>query len=125
MATAEEFQSFVEVIESAPVSDCVLEYAVSLTTASRPKDASADDYVKNYVSWGVGPRCTQHLVTSAKAAAILDGRPTPEIRDVREMALPVLRHRIIPNYNALGEGLDSTDIVNHLLASVGEPVGVR
>ena len=125
VATAEEFHSFVEVIERAPVSKHVLEYAVSLTTASRPKDSSADEYVRNYVSWGVGPRCTQHLVTAAKASAILDGRPAPEVRDIREMALPVLRHRIIPNYNALGEGLDSTDIVKHLLASVGEPVGAR
>jgi MoxR-like ATPase len=125
VATAEDFHRFVEIIERAPVSPHVLEYAVSLTTASRPKDPSADDYVRNYVSWGVGPRCTQHLVTAAKASAILDGRPSPEVRDVREMAMPVLRHRIIPNYNALGEGLDSASIVEHLLASVGEPVGVR
>jgi len=125
VATAEEFRTFVQVIENAPVSEHVLEYAVSLTTASRPKDPGADEYVRNYVSWGVGPRCTQHLVTAAKALAILDGRPAPEVRDIREMALPVLRHRIIPNYNALGEGLDSTNIVEHLLTTVGEPVGAR
>jgi MoxR-like ATPase len=125
VATADEFHTFVEVVEQGPVSDYVLEYAVSLTTASRPKDPSADEYVRNYVSWGVGPRCTQHLVMAAKATAILDGRPSPEIRDIREMAMPVLRHRILPNYSALGEGLDSADIVNHLLTSVGEPVGAR
>ena len=125
VATAEEFQSYVKVMEEAPVSRHVLEYAVSLTTASRPKDAGADDYIRNYVNWGVGPRCTQHLVMASKAAAILDGRPAPEVRDVREMAMPVMRHRIIPNYNALGEGLDAADIVKHLLATVGEPVGAR
>ncbi len=125
VASAEEFQGYVEVIENAPVSRHVIEYAVSLTTASRPKDPAADEYVRNYVSWGVGPRCTQHLVMAAKASAILDGRAAPEVRDIREMALPVLRHRILPNYNALGEGLDSTDIVNHLLATVGEPVRAR
>jgi MoxR-like ATPase len=125
VATAEEFQSFVEVMEQAPVSKHVLEYAVSLTTASRPKNADADEYIRNYVSWGVGPRCTQHLVMAAKAAAILDGRPACEVRDIRAMAMPVLRHRIIPNYNALGEGLDSTNIIEHLLATVGEPVGVH
>ena len=125
VASAQDFENFVSIMECAPVSSHVLEYAVSITTASRPKDPAADEYVRNYVSWGVGPRCTQHLVMAAKATAILDGRPAPEIRDVREMALPVLRHRILPNYNALGEGLDATDIVNHILSTVGEPVGVR
>jgi len=125
VATSNDFLSFVKLIEEAPVSRHVLEYAVSLTTASRPKDETADEYIRNYVSWGVGPRCTQHLVMASKASAILDGRPSPEVRDIREMAMPVMRHRILPNYNALGEGLESTDIVNHLLASVGEPVGTR
>ena len=87
-----------------PVSRHVLEYAVALTTASRPKDTDADDYIRRYVAWGAGPRATQHLVTAAKASALLDGRPTPESADIQHMAVPVLRHRIIPNYNALGEG---------------------
>ncbi len=125
VASSDEFQSFVTVIEQTPVSKHVLEYAVSLTRASRPKDPGADKYVRNYVNWGVGPRCTQHLVMAARSAAILDGRPSPEVRDVREMAPPVMRHRILPNYNALGEGLDAGDIVEHLLESVGEPVSAR
>lgn len=121
VASAEEFRAFVEIIDQAPVSPHVLEYAVALTTATRPKDPAAGDYVRNYVSWGVGPRCTQHLIMAAKALAILDGRPSPEVRDVREAALPVMQHRVLPNYNALGEGIDSADIIKHLLANVREP----
>ncbi len=123
VATLDEFVQFVDVIDAAPVSDHVLEYVVSMTTATRPRDASADDFVRNYVGWGVGPRGTQHLVTAAKALALVEGRPAPEVRDVREMALPVLRHRIVPNYNALGEGIDAGDIVKHLLDKVREPAG--
>jgi MoxR-like ATPase len=101
-----------------------LEHAVAITTASRPKDPSADDFIRKYVAWGAGPRATQHLVTAAKASALLDGRPTPEISDLNRMAAPVLRHRVIPNYNALGEGIEAGDIVKHLLETVGEPVAV-
>ena len=121
VATAEEFEAFAEVIDAVPVSDHVLDYAVSLTVATRPKSAGADAYVKKYVSWGIGPRATQHLITAAKTAALLSGRPSPEARDVRDMALPVMRHRLVPSYNALGEGLDAADIVRHLVAAVKEP----
>ena len=103
----------------------LLEYAVGLTAASRPKQAGADEYVRNYVAWGVSPRCAQHLIMGARAAALLEGRPAPEVQDVRDMALPVMRHRILPNYNALGEGLTAADIVAHLLDEVREPVAAR
>jgi MoxR-like ATPase len=121
LAKKEEFQHFVEIIDEAPVSHHVLEYAVALTTASRPKDSLADDFIRKYVAWGAGPRATQHLITAAKAWALLDGRPTVEARDVRQIAGPVLRHRIIPNYNALGEGIESDTIIQHLVKSVKEP----
>jgi MoxR-like ATPase len=122
LAKKEEFQTFTDVIDETPISRHVLEYAVAITTASRPKDASADDFVRKYVAWGAGPRATQHLVTAAKASALLDGRPTPEISDLNRIAGPVLRHRIIPNYNALGEGIEADAIIKHLLENVGEPV---
>ncbi|HZI33249.1 MAG TPA: hypothetical protein VFF11_12990 [Candidatus Binatia bacterium] len=77
------------------------------------------------MAWGAGPRATQHLVTAAKACAMLDGRPTPETGDLQRMALPVLRHRLIPNYNALGEGIESGAIVKHLLETVREPSAAR
>jgi len=121
VARRDQFTQFADVIDQTPVSPHVLEYAVSLATATRPKSESADDYVRRYVAWGVGPRATQHLITASKAAALLDGRPAPEVRDVRSMTLPVLRHRVIPNYNALGEGLDSADILHHLREAVKEP----
>jgi MoxR-like ATPase len=76
--------------------------------------------VKRYVAWGAGPRATQHLVTAAKASALLDGRPTPEIQDLQRIATPVLRHRIIANYNALGEGIEADAIIKHLLANMAE-----
>jgi MoxR-like ATPase len=121
LAKKEDFQKFTEIIDEMPVSRHVLEHAVAITTASRPKDASADDYVRRYVAWGAGPRATQHLVTAAKASALLDGRPSPEVVDLQRMALPVLRHRIIANYNALGEGIGSDEIVKHLIENVREP----
>jgi MoxR-like ATPase len=122
LARKEDFQRFVEIVDQTPVSKHVLEHAVGITTASRPKDTSADEFVSKYVAWGAGPRATQHLVTAAKASALLDGRPAPEISDLNRVAAPVLRHRIIPNYNALGEGIEADDIVKHLLEKVGEPV---
>jgi MoxR-like ATPase len=121
----EDFQQFIEIIDQMPVSQHVLESAVALTTASRPKNPDADDYVRRFVAWGAGPRATQHLITAAKACALLDGRPTPETRDLHRMAIPVLRHRIIPNYNALGEGIEADAIVKHLVDNFREPALVK
>ena len=120
LASREEFQQLAGLVDQMPVARQVLEHAVAITCASRPKDPTASSYVQRYVAWGAGPRATQHLVTAAKTAALLDGRPTPEISDLRAIALPVLRHRIIPNYNALGEGIGSEAIVKHLVESVGK-----
>ena len=114
----EEFASFTPIVDEMPVSPHVLESAVALCASSRPKDASADDYVRRYVAWGAGPRATQHLVTAANASALLDGRPAPEVSDLKRIAVPVLRHRIIANYNALGEGIESDAIVQHLIANL-------
>jgi MoxR-like ATPase len=122
LAKKEDFQKFVEIVDQAPVSQHVLEHAVAITTASRPKDPSADEFVRKYVAWGAGPRATQHLVTAAKASALLDGRPAPEISDLNRIASPVLRHRVIPNYNALGEGIEADAIIKHLLENVGDAV---
>ena len=121
----EDFRRFIQIVDEMPVSNPVLEHAVALCTASRPKGPDADDYVRRYVAWGAGPRATQHLVTAAKASALLDGRPAPEISDLHRMAAPVLRHRIVANYNALGEGIESDAIVKHLIESVREPAGAR
>jgi MoxR-like ATPase len=118
----EDFQKFTEIVDQMPISRHVLEHAVAITRASRPKDERANDYVRRYVAWGAGPRAAQHLVTAAKAAALIDGRPSPEVSDLKRMAVPVLRHRIIANYNALGEGIESGAIVQRIVESVVEPV---
>jgi len=121
VARAEDYRLFNAIVDQMPVARHLLEAAVGITTASRPKNPAADDYIRRYVAWGAGPRATQHLVTAAKAAALLDGRPAPEVSDLQRMAVPVLRHRIIPNYNALGEGINADVIVKHLLENAAEP----
>jgi MoxR-like ATPase len=115
VTSPEELLALSDIIDHVPVSKDVLTHAVAITSASRPKHSATDDYVRKYVAWGAGPRATQHLMTAAKTAALADGRPSPEKKDLHVMALPVLRHRIIPNYAALGDGIDSSDIVNHLI----------
>ena len=99
-----------------PVPDHVYQSALELVHASRPESALASDYVKNYVSWGAGPRASQCLIRAARALALLRGRSAASVEELKAVALPVLRHRVIPNYNATGEGLTSEDIVAHLIS---------
>src|ERR1043165_725551 len=87
LAKREEFQMFTSIIDQAPVSKHVLEHAVTLTSTSRPKNADSDEFVRRFVAWGAGPRASQHLVTAAKAAAMLDGRPSPEVSDLHRVAI--------------------------------------
>jgi MoxR-like ATPase len=102
-------------VRRVPVSNQVVEYAVSLAQRSRPKSPEAPDYVKEYVSWGAGPRASQYLILGAKALAIMDGRLAPSIDDVRTLALPVMRHRIITNFNAEAAGVDSVEVIKRLV----------
>ena len=106
------FQNFIRQI---PVTDNVIEYAVRLVGKTRPGNETASTFVSNYLNYGAGPRASQYLILGAKALAALDGRLTPLIEDVNRMAVPVLRHRIIPSFNAEAEGITPVDIVNHLL----------
>ncbi len=110
-----QFLELRELVYSVPVPKSVAAYAVGLSGGSRPGDGRASDQVKRYVEWGAGPRASQFLVLGAKARALLLGRPAPTIDDVQALALPVLRHRIIPNYHAIGDGVDSAAIVDRLL----------
>jgi MoxR-like ATPase len=86
-------------------------------------DAAVPDFVKQYVSWGAGPRASQYLILGAKARAILHGRPYAGIEDVQSVAAPVLRHRILTNFNAEAEGLRPDDIVNKLIDLI-PPTGI-
>ncbi|CUS96074.1 AAA family ATPase [Candidatus Kryptobacter tengchongensis] len=104
-----------EVVRKVPVADNVIEYAVKLVTLTRPNMNGAPDFIKHWISWGAGPRASQYLILGAKARAILDGRFTPTIDDVRAVALPVLRHRLVTNFNAEADGVSTVEIVEKLL----------
>jgi MoxR-like ATPase len=107
-----------DLVWAVPVARNVAAYAVKLCGTSRPHDPRADQYVKDYVSWGAGPRGAQNLVLAAKAHALLHGRTAPAYEDVKAVALPILRHRIIANHRAVGDGIASPHIVRHLLDKV-------
>jgi MoxR-like ATPase len=104
-----------------PAADPALRYAAALARATRPDFPAATELVRKYVRWGAGPRAGQALILGAKAAALLAGRLTVAPEDIRRVARPVLRHRVLPNFAAEAEGVTSERIVEDLLASVGAP----
>jgi len=106
-----EFQNL---IRKVPVADQVIEYAVKLVNATRPASPFADADIKQWIRWGAGPRASQYLILSAKVRAILHNRYTPDIEDIRFLALPVLRHRLILSYSAEAESISVEDVINHL-----------
>jgi MoxR-like ATPase len=108
-----------ELVRRVPVADTVIAYAVRLARATRPVEGSSE-YIKNWVSWGAGPRASQYLVLGAKTRAILYGRPTPSFEDIRAVARPVMRHRIVTSFSAEAEGVGTLDIVDRLIKDVGE-----
>ena len=118
--TKSEIASYQDLVKRVPTSDNIVEYAVKLVSATRPSSNSAPDFIKESVEWGAGPRASQYLVLGAKAKAVLDGRPSPNISDVKSLALPILRHRVLPNFNAEAEGLKIEDILNQLMDSLGD-----
>ncbi|MDP9129173.1 MAG: MoxR family ATPase [Candidatus Binatota bacterium] len=107
-----------QLVRKVPVSPFVVSYAVALAQRSRPQGVDAPQFVKDFVEWGAGPRASQFLILGAKARTILQGRYAVSIEDIQALAPSVLRHRIVPNFKAQGEGLSSLDIVNRLLADV-------
>ena len=119
--SADDFMRMQALVRRVPVSRHVTDYAVTLARASRPKVEGADAYIREYVEWGAGPRASQYLVLAAKVRALLNGKPSPSAADIRAVAVPIFAHRVIPNYNATGEGVTSVKIVEHLLATVKEP----
>jgi MoxR-like ATPase len=119
---AEDLLRVQRLVLAAPVSDHVIEYAVSLSAATRPASPDALKEAKDYVEWGAGPRASQYLIMGAKALALLRGRISPETADVRAVAPHVLQHRVIANYRATGAGKKARDIVKTVLAEVREPI---
>lgn len=107
-----------DLVLAVPVPRNVARYSVKLCGATRPADARADRFVKDYVAWGAGPRGAQNLVLAAKARALLEGRTAPTVGDVRAVAAPVLRHRVIVNHRAVGDDVASTGVIEHLLREI-------
>ncbi len=119
---AEDMQRVQSIVRQTPIPDHVMAYALRLVRATRVRDHSIEDpkpeIVRDYLSWGAGPRASQNLVLGAKASAILSGRLHVSIEDVRRVAKPVLRHRIVTNFNAEADGVTSDDVVGKLLEQV-------
>jgi MoxR-like ATPase len=113
-----EIIHFQDLVRRVPVSDNVIQYAVTMVAQTRPKADSAPKFIQDWISWGAGPRASQYLILGAKTRAILDGRFTPDIEDVRQMAIPVMRHRLVTNFNAEADGITTLQIVDKLLATV-------
>ena len=113
--TKSDMTSFQDLIRRVPCSDNVVEYAVNLSASTRPNSKLAPDFIRKSVDWGAGPRASQYLVLGAKAKAALDGRPSPNISDVKALAGPILKHRVLPNFNAEAEGLKVENIIDQLI----------
>ncbi len=113
--TAAEILYFQQLIRRIPVADNVLEYAVKLVGSTRPNLPTSKPSVNNFISWGAGPRASQYLVLGAKCNAAVKGKYSPDIEDVQQVALPVLRHRVFKNYKAEAQGLGIDAIISELL----------
>lgn len=113
--TGEEIVFFQQLIRKIPVADNVLQYAVNLSTKTRPNTPLATPAVNNYLSWGAGPRASQFLVVGAKCHAAFNGKYAPDIEDVKAVAPAILRHRIVKNYKAEAEGVSVETIIEGLL----------
>ena len=113
--TSEEILKIQDLIQMIPVADNVVEYAVQLVSKTRPENDLATDLVKKYLSWGAGPRASQFLIIAAKAHAAIHGKFSPDIEDVKAIALPILRHRVVRNYKAEAEGMSIEKLVKSLL----------
>src|SRR5262249_38388058 len=110
-----------KLVRSVPVGDYVIDYVLRLVRTTRPKDPLAPDFVKKMVDWGAGPRAGQFLIQGGKAVAAMEGRFSVAIDDIKKVAIPVLRHRVSTNFQAQAEGKTSEDIIQQLLATIGEP----
>ena len=117
--SAKEIIEFQDLIRRVPVADNVIEYAVALVDRTRPTVSAAPDFIKNWIRWGAGPRASQYLILGAKTRAVLSGRHTPDLEDVKALAPPVLRHRIVTSFNAEAEGVSAIQIIERLVHESG------
>ncbi|HQE12990.1 MAG TPA: AAA family ATPase [Flavipsychrobacter sp.] len=112
--SADEIVYFQQLVRRVPVPDNVMEYAVSLVHKTRPSIAAAPDFVKQYIAYGAGPRASQYLILGAKCHALLKGKFSPDIEDVKVMALSVLRHRVVRNFKSEAEGISQETLIERL-----------
>ncbi len=117
----EDILNIQSVVRKVPVSDHLINYAVNLTRSTRPHNTDCPDFVKKWVSWGAGPRAAQYLVLGSKARAVTQGRYNVSCDDIRAIAKPVLRHRLVTNFNAEAEGISTDEIIDKLLDLIPEP----
>jgi MoxR-like ATPase len=115
---SEKILQMQDLVRRVPASSHVIGYAVKLLRSSRPREAEALSFVKEWVEWGAGPRASQHLILAAKARAIMNGRYVGSVEDVQAIAPSILRHRIITNFRAQAEGITSLNVIDHLLKEV-------
>ncbi|TAF34118.1 MAG: MoxR family ATPase [Cytophagales bacterium] len=115
VVTAEEILRFQSLVRSVPVADNVIEYAVSLVHKTRPAQGRAAKEAKEFLEWGAGPRASQYLVLGAKCNALINSKYAPDIEDVKAVAVPVLRHRIVRNFRAEAEGISTAEIIKRML----------
>ena len=113
--SAEELKGMQEVVQQVPVAPYVIRYATKITRLTRKEQGEVPSFIRDYVTWGAGPRASQYLVLAAKSRAVLHGRYYVSCGDVQAVALPVMRHRIITNFNAEADGVTTDDIVTTLL----------
>ena len=113
--TGPQIGAFQDLVRRVPVADNVMEYAVRLARTTRPQAAGTPQFIKDWVRWGAGPRASQYLILGAKTRALLTGRHTPDIDDVRALAGPTFRHRLVTNFNAEADGVTSIEIVERLV----------
>jgi MoxR-like ATPase len=116
--SGERILSLQQIVRRVPAADHVVRYALQLARLTRPHKGEAPDFIREYVSWGAGPRASQYLVLGAKARAVLNGRFYAGVDDIRAVAFPVLRHRIMTNFNAEAEGIKPDDIIRRLLDTI-------
>ena len=115
VVTREQIAAFRELVKRVPAADSVVAAAVRLVRATRPAEKECPDDVKKYLTWGAGPRASQFLVLAARAFALLDGRPAPDIKDIHRAAYPVLRHRLVLSFHGDVEGVSVNDIIGKLV----------
>jgi MoxR-like ATPase len=113
--SAQEIIDFQDLIRRIPVTDNVIEYAVTLVSKTRPSNPLANEFIKNYIDWGAGPRASQNLILAAKTHAAFNGKFSPDIEDVQAVAVGILRHRVVKNYKADAEGITIENIISKLI----------